>query len=153
MKLPQYTFFNEKQNTNLKDKDKREICQIILTIISVLLLVGLFSIVYFYIFIIFADIYQRYELYIVKSWLVPSLINIIIVRFFTTYIKNLCFMIVIKLFYKRRKNYCIINLLFRFVVPKYLIYIYKTRNIITKYYSDFRNEVKRIKGDEFVIYV
>ena len=153
VKLPQYTFFNEKQNTNLKDKDKREICQLILTIISVLLLVGFFSIVYFYIFIIFADIYQRYELYIVKSWLVPSLINIIIVRFFTTYIKNLCFMIVIKLFYKRRKNYCIINLLFRFVVPKYLIYIYKTRNIITKYYSDFRNEVKRIKGDEFVIYV
>ena len=153
VKLPQYTFFNEKKNMNLKDKDKREICQLILTIISVLLLVGLFGIVYFYIFIIFADIYQRYELYIVKSWLVPSLINIIIVRFFTTYIKNLCFMIVIKLFYKRRKNYCIINLLFRFVVPKYLIYIYKTRNIITKYYSDFRNEVKKIKGDEFVIYV
>ena len=122
-------------------------------IISVILLIAFFSVVYYYIFIIFADIYQRYELYIVKSWLVPSLINIIIIRLFTTFIKNIAFMIIIKFFYSKRKQNCLFKLVFRFIIPKYLVLIYKTKNIVTKYYKEFRNDLMKIKGEEFAVYL
>ena len=93
--LPSYSFFNYSENKALEEDNKKEKCQMLLMIISVILLIAFFSVVYYYIFIIFADIYQRYELYIVKSWLVPSLINIIIIRLFTTFIKNIAFIIII----------------------------------------------------------
>lgn len=151
--LPSYSFFNYSENKVIEEDNKKEKYQMLIMIISVILLVAFFIVVYYYIFIIFADIYQRYELYIVKSWLVPSLINIIIIRLFTTFIKNIAFMIIIKLFYSKRKKNCLFKLIFRFVIPKYLVLIYKTRNIVTKYYKEFRNELMKIKGEEFVVYL
>ena len=151
--LPSYSFFNYSENKALEEDNKKEKCQMLLMIISVILLIAFFSVVYYYIFIIFADIYQRYELYIVKSWLVPSLINIIIIRLFTTFIKNIAFMIIIKFFYSKRKQNCLFKLVFRFIIPKYLVLIYKTRNIVTKYYKEFRNDLMKIKGEEFAVYL
>lgn len=100
----------------------------------------------------FADIYERYQFYIVKVWLVPSLVNLTLVRLATSFVQNLAYILVVIYFYKTRYQTKLTKFLFKFIIPKYLIYTYKVQMMLNKYDKQLKKDLalKTGKNDVFL---
>jgi hypothetical protein len=111
-------------------RDFKKLCKFI---IFVIIMLSLFLGCYFCLIAMIYDIYARYRAYILKVWLVPALLQLFLVGFlifftFCSFFSFMCFK-----FYTTRKNHWITKVIFKYVVPKYIIYMYKIRNFTTKY--------------------
>ena len=147
-----YSFFNFSDNTVEKKEKCTEKVNILKTIIASLIMMIIISLIYFYLIIMFADIYERYQFYIVKVWLVPSLVNLTLVRLATSFVQNLAYILVVIYFYKTRYQTKLTKFLFKFIIPKYLIYTYKVQMMLNKYDKQLKKDLalKTGKNDVFL---
>ena len=102
-------------------------------IILFALLIG----VYYLLIMIFYDIYNTYEGYIIKAWLIPALFQVTLFRFALNFILNLCISLVLFKYTYKKNISCVVKIFFKLFIEKYMIYLNKIRLLITKYSKDF----------------
>jgi hypothetical protein len=147
-RLYQYNFFNKIPNKILHQKFHREKVSIFKLIIVSLLLFAFYVGLLFYIMVFLMEIYTNYQFYIVKVWLLPSLIQLILVRFVVSYVMNFLNSILLFGFFAKKKTNKIIKLLYLIFIPKYVRYIYRIRNYVTKYHDMIIDVWKKYKNNE-----
>ena len=134
--LDNYTYISTNIVTKA-DKTKGELrqicCNLSLNIILFALLIG----VYYLLIMIFYDIYNTYEGYIIKAWLIPALFQVTLFRFALNFILNLCISLVLFKYTYRKNISCVVKIFFKLFIEKYMIYLNKIRLLITKYSKDF----------------
>jgi hypothetical protein len=119
---------------------KEEKLKLIKSIISILVLCAFYIGIYLWIIVMLADIYARYRYYILKVWLLPALIQLVLVKFFINLLMNLFKSYMLFKHYSMRKTKCMIKYVYRFFISKDVIYMYRIRNFITKYYNQFNDD-------------
>lgn len=147
-----YSFFNFSENIVEKKENCTEKVNILKTVIASLIMMIIIALIYLYLIVMFADIYERYQFYIVKVWLVPSLISLTLVRLATSFAQNLVYILVVIYFYKTRYKTKLTKFLFKFIIPKYLIYTYKVQMLLNKYDKQLKKDLalKTGKNDAFL---
>ena len=105
---------------------------IVLTMLFMLLIVT-----YVYIFMKFKTLYSNYGKLIIKCWLIPSLIQVIVINFICLFIWNIIIAYAIFNWRTLKKVNCVVGLFFTLFVDKYQICLFKIRNYITKYHNQF----------------
>ena len=91
------------------------------------------------ILIIFNRIFEEYENYIIKNWLIPVLVQIFIINFIINYLFAVIASFLLFSYYKKRNNNCCFKVIFSILVEKYMRYLFKMRALINKYYREFEN--------------
>jgi hypothetical protein len=82
---------------------------------------------------------NEYEYFMVKIWLLCTILILFVAYFLIYFLRILIGSILLFNFYPKRKRGCFIKCMFAIFVDKSLIYMYKIRNYITKYRRDFIN--------------
>ena len=82
---------------------------------------------------------NEYEYFMVKIWLLCTILILFVAYFLIYFIKTIIGSILLFNFYPKRKSGCFIKFMFKIFVDKSLIYMFKIRNYITKYRRDFIN--------------
>ena len=137
-----YSYFNSKENSiEIKAKCTEKV-EMIKTIAASLIMMVLLCLIYLYLIVMFSDIYERYQFYIVKVWLIPSLINLTLVRLATSFVQNLIYIILVIYFYKTRYQTKLTKFLFKYIIPKYLIYTYKVQMMLNKYDKQLKKDLE-----------
>ena len=137
-----YSYFNSKENSiEIKAKCTEKV-EMIKTIAASLIMMVLLCLIYLYLIVMFSDIYERYQFYIVKVWLIPSLINLTLVRLATSFVQNLIYIILVIYFYKTRYQTTLTKFLFKYIIPKYLIYTYKVQMMLNKYDKQLKKDLE-----------
>ena len=134
--LDNYTYIS----TNLvktADKTKGDLRQICCNLSLNVLLFALLIGVYCLLIILFYDIYNTYEGYIIKAWLIPALFQVTLFRFALNFMLNLCISFVLFKYTYKKNISCVVKLFFKLFIEKYMIYLNKIRLLITKYSKDF----------------
>ena len=134
-----YTYFSVNSFNNLKSRDyKKEYNKEINTfiLISSLLWIIFVSLIFLSIFSIYT-IEKKFDNFIIKSWLIPLCLIIIVLNFILYYFKILIGTLLLFYFYNKRKKTCFSKFLFSVFVDKAMIHLYKIRNLITKYKKEF----------------
>ena len=134
-----YTYFSVNSFNNLKSRDyKKEFNKEINTfiLISSLLWIIFVGLIFLSIFSIYT-IEKKFDNFIIKSWLIPLCLIIIVLNFILYYFKILIGTLLLFYFYNKRKKTCFSKFLFSVFVDKAMIHLYKIRNLITKYKKEF----------------
>ena len=105
-------------------------------IISILLWVIFISLFILALFLI-QNLLNKFDRFIIKAWLFPIISITILVNLILYYFKILIGTILIFHCYNLRKKKCFYKYLFFIFVDKSMVYIYKVRNLITKYKKEF----------------
>ena len=132
IKIENYLEFN-KNDSNQKGKE------FALLIIVTMILGLIFFFLLFISIIIIKYLMNIYEYFMVKIWLLCTFLILFVLYFLFYFIKIGIASILLFNCYNKRKNGCLIKLLFRIFVDKNLIYMFKIRNYITKYRREFIN--------------
>jgi hypothetical protein len=149
-RLYQFNFFNILPNKLMQSKFREEKLSMIKSVFVTILLVCFFITIYIILVVVISDIYHRYRYYIIKVWLLPSLVQLIIVRFCINYTLNLFRSYLLFKHYGNRKSKCVVKYLYYFLIGKHIMYMFRTRNFITKYYPRFKSLLKNCKLKEKV---
>ena len=122
-----------KSNLVLK-REKKEICKLSIVCIILILVV-----IAQYIFLLFISktLYEKFELFIVKAWIIPSLVYLIIIDFMVCLIWNIIISLIVFKGFRLKKKNLKIKILFFLFVDKYIVYIFKIRNYISAYFKEF----------------
>lgn len=132
IKIENYLEFN-KNDINQKGKDFP-----LLIIVTMVLGLIFFSLLFISIIII-KYLMNKYEYFMVKIWLLCTFLVLFVLYFLFYFIKIGIASILLFNCYNKRKNGCFIKVLFKIIVDKNLIYMFKIRNYITKYRREFIN--------------
>jgi hypothetical protein len=138
IKLKPYFVFNITPNKILLSKFREEYCRIFKSIIAVLFLFMFYCFFYFLLIIMISDIYQRYQYYILKVWLCPSLLQLIIVKFIINYSMNVGKSYILFKHYSLTKSKGLLTFIVRLFIGKDVVSIYKIRNLVTKYETELK---------------
>lgn len=134
--IENYTYIS-KNDFNKKEKEDTDCRNIIKNISLNIFLFGLLIGLYVIIVIVFHDIYQTYEGFIINAWLIPALFQVTLFRFAINYLFDLIItLILFKHINKRKTNKCL-RVIFYLFIEKYMIYLNKIRLIISKYDKEF----------------
>lgn len=126
----------------MENKFREEKIKIAKNVFMTLILFGMFSFLYFLIIIMISDIYSRYRYYIIKVWLLPSLIQLIFVKFLINYLMHFIKSYLLFNYFAMRKVKPVIKFLYMIFLPKHYIHMYRIRNFITKYYTKLSNKLE-----------
>ena len=132
-----YLYLPEESFTNIKNTRKNGtnitktfiVVSLILIIISVLLIVLSMCLI--------KAVLNKFDEFILKVWILPVLILLIVVNLLLYYIKMLIGSFLLFKCYHLRKKNRIIKCLFWLFVDKTMIQMYKIKNLITKYKKEF----------------
>lgn len=91
------------------------------------------------IIIVMNKIYEKYDNYIIMNWLLPVLLQIIVVNFLINYLFAVFDSFLLFYYYKKRKNSYFYKCIFILFVEKYMKYLFNIRTLINKYYRDFED--------------
>ena len=149
-RLHQYSFFNIKPNEIMRRKFIQEKINMMKSIFVIFLLVAFLTGLYYFLTIIISDIYTTYRLYILKVWLLPSLIQLFIVRFCIMYSLNFFVTCLLYKYYAMRKVNWKIKLLYFLLNSKEVKCMYKIRNFITKYFKKLNQLKEEQNESEFL---
>ena len=89
--------------------------------------------------VIIKRLLNEYEYFMVKIWLLCTILILFVAYFLLYFIKNIIGTILLFNCYAKRKSGCFLKFMFKIFVDKSLIYMFKIRNYITKYKRDFIN--------------
>ena len=102
-----------------------------------ILLWAIFILLFILALYLIQNLLNKFDRFIIKAWLFPLISIIIIANLILYYFKILIGTILIFHCYNLRKKKCFYKYLFFIFVDKSMIYIYKVRNLITKYKKEF----------------
>ena len=105
--------------------------------IVLIMLFVLLIVTYVYILMKFKTLYSNYGKLIIKCWLIPSLIQVIVINFICLFIWNIIIAYAMFNWRTLKKVNCVVGLFFTLFVDKYQICLFKIRNYITKYHNQF----------------
>jgi hypothetical protein len=132
-RLLSFEMLSIKPNKILRDQEKYHSSNTIKIILSFLLLVVLYSSFYIIMVFMMADIYSRYNNYIIKVWLLPGLFEALVYSFLNTFFMNLFKSFLLFKFYRFRKASGWKSFLFNLLVDTNILSTYKIRKMIIKY--------------------
>lgn len=112
-------------------------------IIAIIFFVLLFGFIYYsFVFIIY-KVYKTFGFYIIKVWLAPALIQLVIVDFIVVLTMNIITSVLLFKFYYQKDSNLICRLMYMIFVSEESMMIYTIRNFITKH-TDFLLKNKNI---------
>ena len=120
-------------NIKANDSNNKIKIFILITIILWILFIGLAILTLFLI----QKLLDKFDRFIIKAWIIPISIIIIIINFVLYYLKMLVGTLLLFYCYSLRKKKYFYKCLFWVFVDKSMINIYKVRNLITKYKKEF----------------
>ena len=129
----QYNQINESDTSGNNGKDFAVL--IIITCILGLIFILLLSIIVFMI----KKLMNEFEYFMVKIWMLCSIMVLFIMYFIIYLIKIIIASILLFNCYHSRNKGCFIKFMFKIFVDEGLIYMFKVRNYITKYRREFIN--------------
>lgn len=135
-----YTYFPSDKFIDIQqsNSEKKESNKNIIIFIRVFILLWiLFIILIFFILFLVKFLLDKFDNFILQAWIIPTSIIFTLVYFIFYFIKIVIGAFLIFNFYHIRKENCFVKLLFSIFVDKKSIYIYKVRNLITKYKKEF----------------
>jgi hypothetical protein len=97
------------------------------------IIIFLYVLFYLLLIILISDIFQRYRYYILKIWLIPSMINVFLISFFSSFIVNILKSSFLFKFYHFRKETGWRAKIFNWVINKDILSIFKLRVLMIKY--------------------
>jgi hypothetical protein len=113
-------------------------------IVAIFFFVLLFGFIYYsFIFIIY-KVYKTFGFYIIKIWLAPALIQLIIVDFIVVFTMNVITSILLFRFYYMKDTNIVCKLMYMIFVSEESMMIYSIRNFMTRHY-DFLLKNKNIE--------
>lgn len=114
--------------------EKKEICKLSIVCLFLILVV-----IAQYAFLLFISqtLYERFELFIVKAWIIPSLVYLIIIDFIVCFLWNIIISLIVFKGFRAKKKNLKIKVIFFLFVDKYIVYIFKIRNYISAYFKEF----------------
>lgn len=110
----------------------------LLVIMTLILGIIFFSLLFLSVIII-KTLMNEFEYFMVKTWLLCTILILFVFYFLIYLVKIIIASILLFNFYSRRNRGCFIKFMFKIFVDKNLIYIFKIRNYITKYRREFIN--------------
>ena len=135
-----YSYYSVESFNSLNNlsKLKKESSHIILKFVFIsfllhMIFIGLFILTIYMI----KTLLDKFDKFIIKSWIIPLSIIITIINIVLYYLKILFGTILLFTCYNKRKKYCLLKFLFWVFVDKSMIHAYKIRNLITKYKKEF----------------
>ncbi len=142
-RIIQFQFLRIKSNAIYNQSVRNEIFKLIKMIIVFFLLVVLYITTYIGIVIFITNIFANYKFTMITMWLLPSLIQLFVVRFITNYIINLIKSIILFKFYVKiiSKEWEKYFFIFQNIIGNDIIYMYEIRNFLNKYYHKL-SEIK-----------
>ncbi len=138
VRVKPFFYHNIRPNKILLGKFREEKCKIVKSIIAVIFLTLFYLFFYFLLVVMISDIYQRYNYYIIKVWLAPSLLQLLIVRFLINYSMNVFKSYILFRHYYLRKSKGLLSVIVRLLISKEIVCMYKIRNIVTKYDKELK---------------
>ena len=126
--------FTSQGNNIISKEDTKDIYNFIL--ISVILFV-IFACLLTSLFISIHKLLIIFDVFIIKAWIIPLIIIFTVVSFLLYFIKILIGSFLLFHFYHWRKKGWFYRILYLVFVDQSMIYVYKVRNLITKYKKEF----------------
>ena len=126
--------FNSKGNNIISKEDTKDIYNFIL--ISIILLL-VFACLLTILFISIHQLLIIFGAFIINAWIIPLIIIFTVVSFVLYFIKILIGSFLLFHFYHWRKKGWFYRILYLVFVDQSMIYVYKVRNLITKYKKEF----------------
>ena len=107
--------------------------------LSIVCIILILVVIAQYIFLLFISktLYEKFELFIVKAWIIPSLVYLIIIDFMVCLIWNIIISLIVFKGFRLKKKNLKIKILFFLFVDKYIVYIFKIRTYISAYFKEF----------------
>lgn len=128
--IADYKKFSNKISVEVERRNK---FKIIYSIISIILLLALFSFIIYVLLYLISLAFELNRYRIIKTWLFPSLISLLIVSIIINFVIN--FVRAIFLFKLEGSSNKIIQFLAPKIITQECTYMYKIRNFLTKYYK------------------
>ena len=129
-----FSLLNESDGSRKDEKNK--IMKKFILITSILF--SIFVIFIIILLFLLHTLLKRFDRFILKVWLIPGIIMILIANFIIYYIIMLIgSFLLFHYYYYRKNNGCFARFLFWIFVDKTMIHIYKLRNLVTKYKREF----------------
>ena len=123
------------QGNNMASKgESKDISNFIL--ISIILLV-IFYLLLLFIIRFIKKMLDNFDEFIIKAWIFPIIIFLTVVSFLLYYIKIFIGSFLLFHFYHWRKKGRLCRILYLIFVDQSMIYVYKVRNLLTKYKKEF----------------
>lgn len=132
--FPSNSFSSQDNNNMASKKETKDICNFIM--ISIILCTIFVFLLIFIIWLI-RKILVIFDVFIIKAWIIPLIIIFTVVSFLLYYIKILIGSFLLFHFYHWRKKGWFYRVLYLIFVDQSMIYVYKVRNLITKYKKEF----------------
>jgi hypothetical protein len=131
--FPSDSFSSQGNNMTAKGENKD---------ISNFILISIILLVIFYLLLIFIigfikKILNNFDEFIIKAWILPAIIFLTVVSFLLYYIKIFIGSFLLFHFYHWRKKGRFFRILYLIFVDQSMIYVYKVRNLLTKYKKEF----------------
>ena len=135
------SLFNEMsyQECDKNNNSRETKLEFTIIILMTFILGIIFSALIFLSISIIHTLLNEYEYFMVKIWLLCTILILFVAYFLIYFLRILIGSILLFNFYPKRKRGCFIKCMFAIFVDKSLIYMYKIRNYITKYRRDFIN--------------
>jgi|LauGreDrversion4_2_1035121.scaffolds.fasta_scaffold08886_2 hypothetical protein len=128
-----FTIDANKPNRLFMLNEKQENIKVIKIMIAFSIIIFLYVLFYLLLIILISDIFQRYRYYILKIWLLPSMINVFLISFFSSFIVNILKSSFLFKFYHFRKETGWRAKIFNWVINKDILSIFKLRVLMIKY--------------------
>lgn len=125
-------------NKIIKEIERKSKVKIIYSIISIILLLALFSFIIYVLVYLISIAFELNRYRIIKTWLFPCLISLLIVSAIINFVMN--FVRAIFLFKLEGSGNKIIKFLASKIITQECRYMYKIRNFLTKYYKKLHLE-------------
>jgi hypothetical protein len=128
-----FTIQNIIPNKLLIAKEKEERGFLLRSIFSFFILLILFVIFYMLLIILISDTFQRYRYFIVKAWLIPSLMDAFLNGFYTSFFYNLIISFIVFKFHHLKKTKGFKKILYEFFISSEIHSLFKIRKLVIKH--------------------
>jgi len=124
------------QRNKISDRTLRhDFFKLTKAVLLFILILSLYIAIYYRLILIFYDVYNNYRFFIIKVWLIPASISFFLLGFTINFVTNLFYAYMCVNYYTIRKSRNNLRLFFKYIMPKHVVYMFKIKNFINRYYT------------------
>jgi hypothetical protein len=129
-------YYLSSQRNKISDRTLRhDFFKLTKAVLLIILILSLYIAIYYRLIRIFYDVYNNYRFFIIKVWLIPASISFFILGFTINFLTNLFYAYMCVNYYTIRKSQNNLRLFFKYIMPKHVVYMFKIKNFINRYYT------------------
>ena len=138
LNVENFTILSVRANKKLIQRENKEKKNLLNTLLTFIILLIMFGFFYILLIILISETYQRYRYFIIKAWLIPSLIDAFFKGLYSSILSNIIKSYIVFNFNYLNETKGIKNFLYKVYVSSEVHSLFKIRKLILKYRTELK---------------